>query len=1085
MEQKNNHTEDNQPSAGDDSITAQDSQLLREIFDISRDLIFTFNENYQILFANKSWYTTLGYHPSETNTVYLDKITARGYWLNTQANIQKLLRGQEIKKFDTVLMAKNGKKVQLSGSISVKITNETCIYRALLSDNTERLKAEKLQNTYYKIAKLIETGLPLQDLYYGFYKQLNELIKVDSCLIALKNDDGSLSFPFYVNSLFSSNKSIQGKELAEYGMRFERPMFMYEDIIRKIFKQAKYNIPKVWMGVPLIINQQSIGILVVQSYRKREDYDKKDLELLGFVSSQLASAVLRQKNQEKISTQAAKMEAIFESGSHIMWTINDRDEITSLNSNFRQLGLRYYGVYLQKGDKFFHTIKEREKDTSLLELFKQKYMMAFRGKPQQFEIRFMQSNGEENWWDVYLNPIVERTNTKITEVSGVAHDITQKKITDINLAESERKFRNIFESLQDVYFRVNIDGIITMASPSVFELTKESQFEVVGKSIFSYCLNRESIKPLLKHLFQYGMAKNFESELIDKAGNKKSVISNFRLVYEENSRINSIEGIARDITDLKKASEELRIAKELAEKSLEVKKRFLSNMSHEIRTPMNGIIGMIDLLASSTLNSDQKEYVSIVKKSSETLLNILNDILDLSKIEAGKMELRAAPVSIHQTIDKLVALFKQRALEKDIALTAYVAAYVPEYIETDETRLLQILSNLTSNAIKFTEGGTVEITVQVVFKSGKEYKLLFEVADTGEGIEEEKIDLLFKQFTQLDDSGSYSKAHSGTGLGLAISKELSTLMGGEIGVRSVKGKGSTFWFTIRTLETEPILQEILQPNDIESFAEKPYIMVVDDNVVNLKVAQSILEKVGCRVVTIQSGAKAIELVKNHRFDLIFMDIQMPVMNGITATKRISALNLPYRPPIIAMTAFSMLEEKEEFLQAGMDDYVSKPINAGVMIEKVKKWFNKAQYLHQIATTEEKTPYHISTSGDIIDFATINGMLQYLNQEMLVSVYEDFETESRQLVEECKTAYKTEDRQTILNHLHTIKGSATTIGVNKVGQWAAKFEKNLKNNEDFDVKLYLDELEKIFSEFCINYLQIIENYLANIPKNERE
>jgi hypothetical protein len=290
---------------------------------------------------------------------------------------------------------------------------------------------------------------------------------------------------------------------------------------------------------------------------------------------------------------------------------------------------------------------------------------------------------------------------------------------------------------------------------------------------------------------------------VNKQGDIIQFICNIRLVFDTKAKAAAIEGVARDITKIKEANLELKQAKEVAERSLKVKEMFLANMSHEIRTPMNGIIGMIDLLEGTTITDEQKEYVQTIKKSSETLLNILNDILDLSKIEAGKMQLKKEPVRLRNVLEKIYALFSQQALAKNIKLYYHLSERLPEFFMIDETRLLQILSNLVSNAIKFTEGGgSIDIDVKKAKVHGKRYMLKCTVSDSGIGISPESTKQLFNLFTQLDTSTT--KTYSGTGLGLAISKELTKLMGGKIGVFSTMGHGSSFWFTFEAEPTEKV-----------------------------------------------------------------------------------------------------------------------------------------------------------------------------------------------------------------------------------------------------------------------------------------
>ncbi len=1100
------------------AVLARTHAQLQDLFDNANDLIQIISLKGDILFANRAWQEKLGYSGAEIEKLNIRDIIHPQHLKSTLSRFNRIASGEKIYKFQTVFRSSTGQDIYLAGSVSCKYeAGKPTALRCILYDTTERIRAERAQNLYYSIANLTTKSSSLETLYQNIHKELGKIIDVRNFYITLYNNERNfLYYPYFVDEDTSSDLRVTqrrvGRGLTEFAMFYNKPLFLYEEQIVRLAKENDLELygkmPKVWLGVPLKIENRTTGIIAVKSYDNPNTYSTRDLELLDFISGQIALAIERKQNEEKLHKQTAQLNAIFESGSHLMWSVNKRLYLTSFNKNFADVYESRFGFRPMLGVNTDRVRSEFMRSGSYLQ-WEKRYMLALQGIPQHFETQIHSKENPNSWREVYLNPIVSQDGT-IEELSAIAHDITEKKQSELALVESEIKFRSIFESFQDIYYRSDLRGMIRMISPSAYEVGGYSEDEIIGHNITEFFIDKGRSYHSYRQLRRHGSAKNIEVSFVPKNGPEIQFLLNVRLVHDENGNAIEIEGVARDITERKKSEEELLKAKEIAEKSLKVKERFLANMSHEIRTPMNGIIGMIDVLNDTPLDPKQKEYVQTVKKSSETLLTILNDILDLSKIEAGKMELHKAPLSARGLVEKLYALFRQQAAAKDNALEYYIDSDVPQFIIADETRLLQIFSNLTSNAIKFTENGTVTIYISLAGSRGKIKKIRGAVSDTGIGISKENLSLLFNAFNQVDNSST--KSYGGTGLGLAISKEMARMMGGEIGVESESGKGSTFWFTFEAKETSisPVASSLLEEEfkEGDSFnGAQPFVLLTDDNAVNRTVASEILGKAGCLIEMAENGFDAIEKVKStfanpqkRNYDLILMDIQMPDMDGITATQHIRALNLENLPPIVAMTAYSMREDREKFLSQGMDDYLAKPIRATALIQKVKEWMNRKGDLRVVTNGNPLTPAkpdgENSTAGkgktspkkvsaktakatenqepepEMLNLEVIGQLKKYGGEEMVLATLEEFIAEAHEHLRENLEALSIKDYKKILSNLHTLKGNAGTLGIEKIANFARLTEADLKNNVTKDLKKNLIRIQKEIKIFEQSYKGIL-------------
>ena len=451
-------------------------------------------------------------------------------------------------------------------------------------------------------------------------------------------------------------------------------------------------------------------------------------------------------------------------------------------------------------------------------------------------------------------------------------------------------------------------------------------------------------RELQEHLDRKVPFYSAEYRIRAKDGSYKWVLARGQAVWDEQGRAVRLVGSHTDITERRQAEEALKTAKVQAETANRAKSEFLANMSHEIRTPMNGALGMIELVLETQLTAEQRDFLETATDSARSLLALLDDILDVSKIEAGRLELAPANFSTRECIRDALRMFSVTTRQKGLILDTAIQQDIPEWLLGDPLRLRQVISNLVGNAIKFTDHGRVTFRVGLERAIGTKVELHFQVSDTGIGIPTEKQAWIFEPFRQAD--GSSTRRFEGTGLGLAICTRLVELMGGRIWVESQPGSGSTFHFTA-TYEPGTAQVAITPADHAASVATLArhvseahlLVLVAEDNIVNQSLVAAVLGKAGYNVVLAADGQEALESFGRRSFDLILMDVQMPRMDGLAATTAIRAAETGSgrRVPIVAMTAHAMKGDRELCIRVGMDDYLTKPVNLSDLRATIRKW----------------------------------------------------------------------------------------------------------------------------------------------------
>ncbi len=880
--------------------------------------------------------------------------------------------GSESKKADNMdfrIITHNG-DIRYIGHVCHPVYDKDGNYlgrRATNRDITDNRRQETIRQMMYHISNAVNTTKDLNEFLKVIHLELSKVLKTKNFYIALYNKEtDTLSLPYFIDQKDDFKSFPARKTLTDYVIKNKKSVILTEKEIKKLIRsgeiEAVGTVSKIWLGVPLILKEEVTGVLAVQSYENENDFNKKDLELLKFISGQIGLSVERKQSEDFIRIQR-----------DIAMALNDvisLDETlrVCLDASIRISGMDCGGIYLVDKDTgnldlaFHKGLSEIFlKSASHYHVGSDNVRLVMAGKPvysqhQKLDININNDCKHDNLRAIAVIPVFHEgkviaclniashfydevpTNARIALITIAAQigNVIARINTAKELQDSEEKYRQVVDnSLVGNYISQNyILKFCNKQLAKIFgydnvgEMLEKDMREMITSESreFSYSevkLRKPGEKDFSKYEFK-GLKK--DGSLIDV-----EVLGGY-ILYQDKP---AMQGTLIDITDRKKYEENLKIALEKAKESDKLKSVFLTNMSHELRTPLNAVIGFSGLIDETLPINVITDFAETINDSGTHLLNIIEDVFDISTLETGDMKVIKEEFSIKKVIKEISDSIKaEQKKEKKECLNIYFSPdkkVQDTIIYTDRHKLKQIMINLLKNATKFTLEGHIEYGYEIK----DEKNILFFVKDTGVGIPKDKQEIIFDRFRQADDS--LTRKFGGTGLGLAIAKHLVEILGGKIWLSSEIGKGSEFYFSLPCYVADESFKKTKEADITKAgFDLSGKVILVADDVESVYLyMKAILRKTNARLIWAKNGQEAIDICKeNKNISLVLMDIQMPVMNGLEATRLIKLFRNDL--PIIAQTAYALKGDKEMSLNAGCDDYIAKPIDTKVLFTTIEK-----------------------------------------------------------------------------------------------------------------------------------------------------
>ncbi|MCF8233761.1 MAG: PAS domain S-box protein [Bacteroidales bacterium] len=873
----------------------------QNLFEKAPDMYFSVDPSAIILDVNEFGAQNLGYQKEE--------LIGESVW--------KVVHPDDLKDI----------KEQITGIFSSKTEKSELTFRKVRKDNSVIWVHEKVHLVLNEKLKPVELLVMCRDISQQ-RKVDDELKETKNRFLTFMDKIPGSVFIKDKNSrfIFANNYLKEKAETTEIVGKTPHDLFRKEDADKDVEEDQqvleKGLITKIAKGRDKVGNENYYKLL------KFPIHSKNITSLIGGVALEITEQI---KAQKELEINEERLRLAIESAREGTW---DRNFITG--EYF--LSERFIDIFdLQSKqdipiDKIWETRVVKED----AEKARQEIEKHLRGETRSYKVeyRVKQKNGR-TIWVLDKGRVVERDNRgKPVRMTGVVIDITENKNIRNALHESEELLSALSNAIPDMGFLFDEEGHILKVFASNPSYLYKPAKEISGKNISEVVPHDVALNAIkvIRKTIEKNASQKYVYQLDVPAGKKWFEGISANLDITKNGK-RLVVLVVRDITERKELETRLVKARQHAENANEAKSDFLASMSHEIRTPMNTIIGMTDLTLETPLDEEQQEYIDIIKSSSTHLLDIINDILDLSKIEAGKVQFELRKFNIKRFIEEIILSLRSNAEKKNLQLDFHIDKNVPDEVQGDEIHLRQILYNLISNAIKFTDEGGCLVRLKHLKTASGKTKIQFSVEDTGIGISQESIDVIFDNFSQAHTETK--RKYGGTGLGLSITQKLIERMGGKIWVESEPNAGSVFYFTLTfdlPKRSAAIKIDVAGPDDKltgKQCHDNLKLLIAEDNDLNQRLIVRLLGNRGHSCILVENGKEAVQKLREEQFDAVFMDIQMPVMDGVEATEKIrkdETGDFDPQIPIVAVTAYAFEEDRYKFIEVGMDDFIPKPIN---------------------------------------------------------------------------------------------------------------------------------------------------------------